>query len=225
EIRLGEAELGDEQRAAADQVLNWNGELRRDSDPALKYAYFRMALAESLGEDAHRALRDKIDQWYLIVENRTPPPVELSAADQQAIAAAFVKGLDDITGHFGSLDTPYGQVFRVGRDDDSWPVGGGGGDQYGLTTLRTMGYGPPRDDHTRWGTHGQTSTQIIELSTPIKSWIYIPVGQSDRPDSPHYNDQAEKLFSPREMKPSWWRPEDLAGNIESRSEYQYKKGS
>jgi hypothetical protein len=55
------------------------------------------------------------------------------------------------------------------------------------------------------------------LSQPIQSWIYLPVGQSDRPGSPHYTDQAEKLFSPRVMKPSWWLPADLAPNVVSRT--------
>ena len=73
----------------------------------------------------------------------------------------------------------------------------------------------------RMGRAGQTSTQIIELSTPIKSWTAPPLGQSDRPDSPHYTDQAEKLFSPRTMKPTWWMPEDLAEHIESRTVLDY----
>ena len=30
-------------------------------------------------------------------------------------------------------------------------------------------------DHTRWGERGQTSTQVIELSRPIRSWLYLPV--------------------------------------------------
>ncbi|MYK06082.1 MAG: penicillin acylase family protein, partial [Gammaproteobacteria bacterium] len=66
----------------------------------------------------------------------------------------------------------------------------------------------------------QTSTQIVVLSEPIQSWLYLPTGQSDRPDSPHYSDQSETVFSDRELKPSWWLPEDLAGNIESRTEIE-----
>jgi len=68
----------------------------------------------------------------------------------------------------------------------------------------------------RWGRGGQTSTQVIVLSKPIRSWTYVPIGQSDHPDSPHYRDQAEKLFSARKLKPTWWLPQDLAGHIESR---------
>lgn len=83
-----------------------------------------------------------------------------------------------------------------------------------------MGYGKEREDHTQWGNSGQTSTQIIVLSKPIQSWTALPIGQSDRPDSPHYSDQAEKVFSKHIMKPTWWLPEDLAKNIESRTELE-----
>jgi hypothetical protein len=55
------------------------------------------------------------------------------------------------------------------------------------------------------------------LSKPIRSWTYVPIGQSDRPKSPHYNDQAEKIFSSRKLKPTWWLPKDLAAHIESRT--------
>jgi hypothetical protein len=82
------------------------------------------------------------------------------------------------------------------------------------TTIIT---GPERDDKTRWGRAGQTSTQVVVLSRPPRSWIYLPLGQSDRPQSPHYRDQSEKAFSPRKLRPSLWLPEDLAGHIESRT--------
>jgi acyl-homoserine lactone acylase PvdQ len=220
DIALDDGTLSETGKAAKAELMAWDRELRQDSTAAIKYAYFRFALAESLSDEQHKALRDKIDQWYLIVTGETPAPVSLSTEDSNAIGWAFSKGLANLDDHFDRLDVTYGDVFRVGRDDKSWPVGGGGGDQYGLTTLRSMGFAAPRDDHQRWGTRGQTSTQIVELSKPIKSWIYLPVGQSDRPESAHYTDQAEKIFSPRELKPSWWRPEELQGNIESRQVYE-----
>ena len=80
-----------------------------------------------------------------------------------------------------------------------------------------MGYTEENADHTRWGGSGQTSTQVVVMSKPPRSWLYIPLGQSDRPESPHFADQAEKAFSPRQLKPSWWLPEDLAGHVESRT--------
>jgi acyl-homoserine lactone acylase PvdQ len=87
-----------------------------------------------------------------------------------------------------------------------------------MGTLRAIGFARPRADHTRWGASGQTSTQVVVLTNPIRSWTQPPIGQSDHPDSPFYRDQAEKLFSPGRMKPSWYAWQELQGHVHSRTE-------
>ena len=215
-----EAKLGSDLRsnpdyaAGMDDLLAWDRELRRDSTGALKYYYWRKQLvkdhgAERLGEPAEAI------SGLMAPLGKPVPPVELTEEELKAAADAFESAMATLKSDHGSLDAVYGDTFRVGRDDVSWPLGGGGGN--GLTTLRNIGYGRERDDHTRWGRSGQTSTQICVMTKPVQSWMYLPVGESDRPDSPHYRDQAEKCFSPRKLKPTWWQPKDLAGHIESRT--------
>jgi acyl-homoserine-lactone acylase len=206
------ADLGDHPhyRAAMDDVLAWDGRLTVDSTGGLKYALWR----EQLEED-HGRVDPGIDDWYTIVTGEQPAPLELTDQELRAALASFVKVIERLVGFTGSLDATYGDRYRVGRGDASWPVGGGGG--FGTTTLRNVGYGEQREDGTRWGVRGQTSTMVVVLTNPPQSWMYLPLGQSDRPDSPHFSDQAEKAFSPRTLKPSWWLPKELAGHIESRS--------
>ena len=153
--------------------------------------------------------------YHLTALGRPAPEIDISDMELEAAVDSFASALARLRADHGSIDATYGDTFRVGRDDVSWPLGGGG--DYGLTTLRNIGYGSERDDHTRWGNRGQTSTQIVVLSKPIRSWTYVPIGQSDRLKSAHYRDQAEKLFSIRKLKPTWWLPKDLAKHIESRT--------
>ena len=54
------------------------------------------------------------------------------------------------------------------------------------------------------GRSGQTSTQIVLLTNPPQSWSVLPLGESDRKDSPHYDDQARRLFSKGTMKPTYF---------------------
>jgi acyl-homoserine lactone acylase PvdQ len=197
------------------EVLGWDGQLTRNSRAGLKYAYWRQALHEMEGGPA---IRELVDDYYAIVDQRPPAAIELSD-DQLALAAeAWQTGLDRMRSELGSTSEPWGRIYRVGRDDEDWPVGGGGGDHVGLTTLRTMGYAEPNGDRERLGMRGQTSTQIVVLSEPIRSWIYLPVGQSDRPESAHYRDQAATVFSDRTLKSSWWTPEELRDHISTREE-------
>lgn len=219
EIALQDAPLDRQKQEIMAELSNWNGELRRDSSAALKYTYFKITLAETMSRDAYAAMRERIDNWYLIVLDLTPEAVVLSDAEKTAVQHAFNRTVDDLT-QLGGLESTYGDIFRVGRDLESWPVGGGSDDYLGLTTLRTVGYGKQREDRAFWADRGQTSTQVVELSDPIKSYIYLPVGQSDRSTSPHYDDQAEYAFSKRRLRPTWWRPEELQDHIASRTVYQ-----
>jgi acyl-homoserine lactone acylase PvdQ len=205
--------------AAIAHMRAWDGQLRRDSKAALLYVYWREQLEEDYGQETMTPIAAEIDQLQTAL-GAPLRPVELSEEQLNAALESFSQAARSVVQHFGSLDATYGDRFRVGRDDKSWPLGGGGNSRLGLSTLRNVGYGDQRPDHTQWGQSGQTSTQIVVLTKPIKSWTYVPIGQSDRSDSPHYTDQAEKLFSPRQMKETWWLPEQLAGNIVSRTELE-----
>ncbi len=91
----------------------------------------------------------------------------------------------------------------------------------GMATVRAVGFMQPKSDHTRWGTSGQTSTQVVILTRPVQSWTQPPIGESDRPDSPFYRDQAEKLFSRGKMKSTWYRKSDLLKHVYNRTELKY----
>ena len=201
-------------RSGIKDLSGWNGDLRRDSTAALKYYYWRVQLVQDLGEAESDRQEQLIDDWYAIVEGREQKPVYLDDDTLKAMVVAFSAAMDRLSEDFDLANPSYGDLFRVGRDDSSWPLGGGG--RFGASTLRSVGYSSKKKNNAYWGGSGQTSTQIVVLSKPIKSWIYLPIGQSDRKDSVHYTDQAEKLFSRRQLKPSWWLPEDLKGHIESR---------
>lgn len=203
-------------QAALEELRAWRSgphalELHRASAAALKYYYWREQVAKTR---EGRDIDDAIDQHYRIVQSTaefTEP--ELTSAQERVMLAALVDALEELDAEFG-LEAVYGDKFRVGRDDESWPCGGGG--DYGTRTVRSVSYSGERDDHTRWGRGGQTSTQIVVFTRPVQSWSQPPIGQSDRADSPHYDDQAETLFSERRFKDTWWMPEELQAHISGR---------
>jgi acyl-homoserine-lactone acylase len=198
------------------EMKTWNCELAAGSKAALKYAYWRAQLTDDLGGGRMRSLAERVDALREpLGEVRKPP--RPSDDELRQVASSFAAAMAKLRSDFGTLDKTYGEVFRVGRGHRSWPCDGGMSERLGLTTLRSVGFGAARPDHTRWANAGQTSTGVVVLTKPIRSWTCVPLGQSDRPDSPHFSDQAEKAFSPRRMKPTWWATEELAGHIESRT--------
>lgn len=204
---------GGEFAAALDEVLAWDRQLAADSSGALKYYYWRAAIDEAAASGALAGVHERVDNMLASL-GEPSPELKFSDAELSALAKLFTQSMEKLKSDWNGLGAVYGDMFRVGRDDESWPLGGGG--DHGTRTLRNISYGEVREDGTRRGVAGQTSTQVVVLSKPIRSWTLTPIGQSDRKESPHYNDQAEKLLSPRLMKSTWWTPEELREHIESR---------
>jgi len=58
----------------------------------------------------------------------------------------------------------------------------------------------------------------VLLTKPPKSWTFLPLGESDRPDSPHFDDQSRELFSKSRMKPTYFLDKpSLLDHIESKT--------
>ena len=206
-------------------LTEWDGISHKDSPNALKYYYWRQALAELAGDEAMRALAAKIDH-YLELFGDEREEQSLTTEENAWLVEALLRGMGNLLEAHGDLDTLFGSVFRAGRldynDTVSFPVGGGSLRREGMATLRAIGFTAEREDGTRWGTSGQTSTQVVIMSDPIQSFTQPPLGQSDHPDSPHFRDQAEKLLSEGRLKPSWFHKEDLLdGHVESFMELEY----
>jgi acyl-homoserine lactone acylase PvdQ len=92
----------------------------------------------------------------------------------------------------------------VGRKDSprTFPVGGGTLADAGMATPRAISFSPRGKEMV--GHTGQTSTQIVILTKPPQSYLVLPLGESDHADSPHYDDQAEKLFSKGRAKSTYF---------------------
>jgi len=161
-------------------ILDWNRHSDADSRGALAYYLFKISLGE----------RSKLVE----------PPDDLSDDD---VRAALGNAERQLKSDFppGAV---YGTLFRVGREGSArnWPVGGGTVAAAGMATPRAIGFNKKGD--IMLGRSGQTSTQVVLLTKPPQSWMVIPLGESDHPDSPHFDDQAEKLFSHARAKSTYF---------------------
>ncbi len=221
-LRQAEARFGDPYRTDADfqtglrEILGWNGRSDSDSKGALKFYYWRRACTTAVG--SYQQFAGRMADYMAALGKPKAAPTPPTEEELKGMLSGLSKAMETMRGDFGTLGVPYGQVFRVGRDDGSWPVGGGSLIQEGMATVRAIGFGQTKPDHTRWGDRGQTSTQVVILTKHIQSWTQPPIGQSDHPDSPFYRDQAEKLFSKAQMKPTWYQKDELLRHVFSRVE-------
>ncbi len=182
-------------------IVNWNRRCDADSTGAIAYKYWRDAFGKDL---------TKLDEHGFL------PPA--GAITDEMVLAKLAEAADKLMADHGRLDVRFGDVYRVGRRGTgrTWPVSGGSVPN--IITPRAIGFDPIEGTKTFLGHKGQTSTQIVLLTKPPKSWTFIPLGESDRPDSPHYDDQAEKLFGPGKMKSTYFLDRDeLLKHVESKT--------
>ncbi len=180
-------------------LANWDRRTDAGSRAALAYYFFKLAL----GKDTARAL---------------DPPAGLT---DDAIRAALAKAEQRLTMDFAP-DAVFGTLFRVGRQggNRTWPVGGGTLSEAAMATPRAISFDPKGKEMV--GHSGQTSTQIVVLTKPPQSWMVIPLGESDHPDSGHFDDQAEKLFSRSQAKPTWFaNRKELEKHVAKREALSY----
>ena len=181
-----------------DMILAWDRHSKRESEEALAYWYWKEALPKSAKSN-----------------DRMGGPPNIRLTDAQCVEA-LVQGAAKMRADHGSLRAPFGKMFRIGRRDAgrTYPVGGGNPGN-GMATPRAIGF-RNGENGEKIGRSGQTSTQIVLLTRPPQSWTYLPLGESDDPKSPHFDDQARLLFGERRMKPTYFmQPDELKKYVES----------
>ena len=168
-------------------LATWDRRSDAGSRAALGFYFFKMALGADLG-------------------SAVDPPASLT---NPRIAEALRRAEQKLGADFPP-DAVFGSFFRVGREGAgrTFPVGGGTLREAGMATPRAVNF--KKVGNLMVGQGGQTSTQIVLLKKPVpESYMIIPLGQSDHPGSGHFDDQAEKLFSKAQAKPTFFmnRPE------------------
>ena len=167
-------------------ILRWDRRTRPNSKGALAYKYWKEALGEKLAR---------------LVD---PFEVPQGVLTNQVLLSALRSAAGRMYSQFGTWETTYGQVHRVGRrGGKDYPVGGGTLRSVAMATPRAIGFGEEKDGKLI-GHRGQTATQLVILSNPPRSFTAVPLGQSDNPNSAYWDDQSRELFSRGRLKSTYF---------------------
>ncbi len=197
------------------RLLDFDGIAAADSVAALDFYYWRSGMWSVFSQPQFAALR------------RFPWDERLfSEAFAEAMLEQTNRAVADMQRELGSIDVPLGRVFRIGRGDRSWPLGGETIDMTEVPdclaavsplcerTVRAFASGAPNASGERRAARGSTAMRLVFFTTPIEGYSLRVYGQSDDPTSPHFDDQA-RLSSERLMKPMYFEKEQLLNHIES----------
>jgi acyl-homoserine lactone acylase PvdQ len=166
---------------------------------------------EQIQQRARAAARESGMAYQQYLASPESAPLQM-----EAMAAAVARLEED----FGDWRTPWGEINRFQRltgdivqpfDDDapSIPVGFTSGRWGSLAS-----YGARRFNTRKfYGTSGNSFVAVVEFGDRVRARAITAGGLSGDPDSPHFDDQAER-YATGDLREVYFYPEQLEGHVE-----------
>ncbi len=137
----------------------------------------------------------------------------------------FRKAVEKMEELYGTWEKPWGEINRFQRlsgdinsvfydDKPSIPVGLASGNWGALAA-----FGGRNSNKKFYGTRGNSFVAVVEFGDRVKAKSLLAGGQSSNPDSPHFDDQAQR-YADVEFKDVPYYRED----VEARAESKYHPG-
>ena len=194
--------------AATDLIAKWDKTVAPESRGG---TLFETWWRRYLGRGPRAADSAFAQPWSAEAPTSTPRGLRSPAR----AAEAFAWAVDETKRRYGAFDVAWGEVHRVRRGSVDVPVGGCSSD---LGCFRVLTY---RDapDGKREANGSDGWILAVEFGEEPRAYSILAYGESPRPDSPFFADQAE-MFARGELKPVFWTEAD----IESHTIRRYRPG-
>lgn len=189
--------LTDDEIEFLEDLLAFDGVMEQSSTSAAQYLMWRDALQSLLTYEQGQSIMGKDPD--LAIETLEPGIAE-------NLLGAIVSATKFMQENYGAIDIPYGDIHRLGRSEKTWPLGGGSVclDTQGSgceETLRAFAVRSPIDaDGRRQPDYGARMIRLTVFGEAVQAYAGFNYGQSDDPQSPHYDDQARELFSGKKLR-------------------------
>jgi acyl-homoserine-lactone acylase len=139
------------------------------------------------------------EEWSAANPTTTPRGL----ADPAEAVTALGSAADSVRRWFGTLDVAWGEAHRIRLGPKDLPVGGCPGD---LGCFRVLWFREQDDKFAVQG--GDGWILAVEFGDVPKAYSILAYGESNRPGSPYFADQAER-FAAGELKPVAFTREDV----------------
>lgn len=139
----------------------------------------------------------------------------------------FQSALDNLNKDFSTWKTPWGEFNRYQRNDGkifqefddtkpSLPVGMASSSWGALASFGTR-FG--KDTKRQYGVAGNSFVAVVEFGDRVKAKSMLAGGQSGNPNSPHFDDQAQRYADGKFKEVAYYRED-----VEKRAEKTYHPG-
>ncbi|AFY82821.1 acylase [Oscillatoria acuminata] len=181
---------------AAEVLSRWDRHANADSRGAVLFAFWVTEM--------------ELSELFVIPWNPDAPldtPTELANSDRAVEVLEAVA--TEISDRIGSLDVPWGDIFRFRLDEIDLPANGG----YGFLGLFRNIWFDEAEDGRFEAIGGDSYIAAIEFSPSVRAQAVLSYGNSSQPNSPHRTDQLE-LFATQQLRPVWRSRTEILSHLE-----------
>jgi acyl-homoserine-lactone acylase len=183
---LDAAQLDVAARAAAAVLRQWDNQAAHDSRGALLFQTWWQRYSMRLPQDS---LFEEV--WTPKAPTTTPRGLK----NPQRAVEAFVWAVPETKRLYGAVDAPWGEFMRVRRGAVDVPVGGCSG---AMGCFRVLNFEQQADG--KYAVNGGDGWVLaVEFGNVPRAYSVLGYGQSSKPESPHFSDQAA-MFAAGQMK-------------------------
>ncbi|MDA0347065.1 MAG: acylase [Verrucomicrobia bacterium] len=213
-VAYGESkDLPEETEKALNMLKNWDLRVAVDSIPMTLAHFYTMTLLENGSVSA----RPTMDQ----LESLATGPNPANRRD------AFEETLTTLREDFGRWDVPWGEVNRYQRlngdivqpfndNEPSLPIGMASGRWGALASFGASQYSGTKKIY---GTSGNSFVAVVEFGKKVRAKSMLAGGQSGDPESPHFDDQAQRYADAKFKEVAYYRED-----VEKRATRTYHPG-
>ncbi|HEX6007269.1 MAG TPA: penicillin acylase family protein [Burkholderiales bacterium] len=183
---LAAAQLDADARGAAEVLRRWDNRAAHDSRGALLFQTWWQRYAMRLPQDS---LYEEV--WT----PKSPTTTPRGLKNPQRAVEAFLWAVPETRRLYGAIDAPWGEFMRVRRGSVDVPVGGCSG---AMGCFRVLNFEQQPDG--KYAVNGGDGWVLaVEFGNVPRAYSVLGYGQSSRPESPHFSDQAA-MFAAGQMK-------------------------
>jgi acyl-homoserine-lactone acylase len=180
------------------------------------------SLAQSVAMFWGEALQRKLQPQPNEARNRFFARLGADTNDAQKLQA-LAEATARLTRDFGRWRVPWGEINRFQRITPaidhpfsdaapSIPLPFASGIWGSLASVGSA----PRPGTKRWyGTSGNSFVAAVEFGPRVRAVAIMAGGESGKPASPHFNDQAQR-YADGALRPVYFYPDELTGHVERR---------
>lgn len=153
--------------------------------------------------------------WFAIPWDQDKPlTTPRGLQDPQKAVAALQSAANEVRKTYGTLDVPYGDVYRIrrGEADAPSPVAH---QSFGSFAAGLFN----KDEDNRYSiVGGQTFVAVVEFGKTVRAEGVLAYGNSSEPSSPHYSDQVD-LFSRNKFRTLLRQRSEIEKQTEERERF------